>query len=220
MAGCWSRAMLFEREDPAWGDLIRPHGHRSVPGPLAGIDEAGRGPWAGPVVAAAVVLDPRAIPQGLADSKTLSPARREVLAEAINASAQVGVGIVGVADIDRLNILAATFQAMQMALAKLPTMPRLALIDGNRAPALPCPSQCLVKGDARSPAIAAASIVAKVTRDQIMTALAAEHPAYGWERNKGYGTRDHAAALESLGPTLHHRRSFRPVAAAAAAHRA
>ncbi len=215
MDGSWQRVMLFDRTDPDWHKLTMAlpcRSRGSQIGPVAGIDEAGRGPWAGPVVAAAVILNPGAIPEGLDDSKVLSERERERLFAAITASAQVGVGVTDVTAIDAMNILAATFQAMQTAIAALETMPRLALVDGNRAPALPCATRCLVKGDARSPAIAAASIIAKVTRDRIMAELDKAHPGYGWDRNKGYGTKAHATALEALGPTAQHRRSFKPVA--------
>ncbi len=180
-------------------------------GPLAGIDEAGRGPWAGPVVAAAVVLDRAAIPEGIADSKLLSAARREAVLAQLEGSARIGVGSASVAEIDRLNILAATLLAMRRAVMHLGVVPALALIDGNRAPALPCATQTLVKGESRSLSIAAASIVAKVTRDRIMARLARAHPGFGWERNAGYGTPEHQAALARLGPTPHHRTSFAPI---------
>lgn len=180
-------------------------------GPVAGIDEAGRGPWAGPVVAAAVILDPDDIPAGLADSKVLMPEEREALMPQILARAIVGVGIADVERIDRDNILNATLWAMSEAVAALRTPPRLALIDGNKAPRLPCETRTIVKGDARCVSIAAASIVAKVTRDRILTELGIEFPAYGFERHKGYGTPEHQEALKRHGVTSHHRRSFRPV---------
>lgn len=179
--------------------------------PVAGIDEAGRGPWAGPVVAAAVILDTRAIPDGLNDSKKLSEAARDRLFDEITASARIGVGIAEVTRIDRVNILQATLWSMQAAFADLGETPAAALIDGNRAPDLPCPAEPLIKGDALSLSIAAASIIAKVTRDRIMAALSQDFPGYAWEKNKGYGTRAHAAAIEELGVTPHHRRSFRPI---------
>jgi ribonuclease HII len=179
---------------------------------ICGVDEAGRGPWAGPVVAAAVVLDPAALPEGLDDSKKLSAARREALFGAIHAVAIVGVGIASVTEIDALNILRANDLAMCRAVAALDPAPDAALIDGNRVPpAMPCRARAIVGGDASVLSIAAASIVAKVTRDRIMDALAAEHPAYGWETNRGYGTAAHRAALERFGVTQHHRRSFRPI---------
>jgi ribonuclease HII len=180
-------------------------------GEIAGVDEAGRGPWAGPVVAAAVILDPARVPDGIGDSKALRPALRRRLATEILACAQVGVGAASVAEIDRLNILAATMLAMARAVGRLPRAPRLALVDGNRAPDLPCEVRTLVKGDARHLAIGAASIVAKVTRDRLMTRLACVYPGYGWERNAGYGTAAHRRGLDALGVTAHHRRSFAPI---------
>ena len=181
--------------------------------PVAGIDEAGRGPWAGPVVAAAVILDTAKLPEGLNDSKKLSEARREDLYAQIIDTAHVGVGIADVARIDRDNILQATLWAMGQACKSLPRTPSAALIDGNRCPALDCPAQALVGGDALSLSVAAASIIAKVTRDRMMAELAKAHPGYAWERNKGYGTRDHSNGLKRLGVTPHHRRSFKPVQA-------
>jgi len=180
---------------------------------IAGIDEAGRGPWAGPVVAAAVVLDPVCLPAGLDDSKKLSAARREHLYDEIMGTSAVGVAIGDVARIDRDNILNATLWAMSMAAAALPVAPDHALVDGNRLPALPCPADALVGGDGRSPSIAAASIIAKVARDRIMCELARTCPGYGWQRNKGYGTREHSTGLDRLGVTVHHRTSFAPVRA-------
>ena len=184
-------------------------------GVIAGIDEAGRGPWAGPVVAGAVILNAATLPAplraGLDDSKRLKPARRQDLLAALRRSARIGVGRAEVAEIDTLNILQATLLAMARAIAQLGAPPDLALVDGTHAPALACPVQCVVKGDARSLSIAAASIVAKVTRDAIMTELASVHPGYGWERNAGYGTPEHRNTLERLGVTAHHRRSFRPI---------
>jgi len=185
--------------------------------PVCGVDEAGRGPLAGPVVAAAVVLPAGELPAGIDDSKKLAPARREALAAALRAVAAVGIGQASVMEIDRLNILQATFLAMRRAVealgAALGGPPAFALIDGNRAPeGLACPAQTLVGGDGRSLSIAAASILAKVERDRIMRDLALAHPAYGWERNAGYGTAEHLAALRRHGLTPHHRRSFRPVA--------
>jgi len=180
-------------------------------GLVAGVDEAGRGPWAGPVVAAAVILDARIALDGLDDSKRVAEDAREALFAEIAAKAIIGVGVVDVPAIDRLNILRATMRAMQIAFAKLPKAAQCALIDGNRAPELPCPAQTVIGGDARSASIAAASIVAKVTRDRLMRDLDAVFPAYGWARNKGYGTREHAAALSEHGVTIHHRRSFAPV---------
>jgi ribonuclease HII len=179
---------------------------------VCGIDEAGRGPWAGPVVAAAVVLDPHRIPAGLNDSKKLTEARREALFEPILASARVGIGIADVERIDRDNILAATLWAMGQAMQQIDGVD-LALVDGNRAPQLPCPVQTIVEGDARSLSIAAASIIAKVTRDRIMIGHDATYPLYGFARHKGYGTAFHQDALKRHGPTPLHRKSFAPVAA-------
>lgn len=179
---------------------------------ICGIDEAGRGPLAGPVVAAAVILDRAAVPQGIADSKRLSAPRRAALAEQILASAAVGIGIASVEEIDALNILRASDLAMRRATEALAPTPDAALIDGNRVPpGLPCEGRAVVGGDARCLSIAAASIVAKVTRDRLMDDLAARHPGYGWERNRGYGTAEHLAALAVLGVTPQHRRSFAPV---------
>ena len=184
---------------------------------VAGIDEAGRGPWAGPVVAAAVVLDVAVVPAGLLngldDSKRLSRARREVLFAAMGRElgVSIGLGRATVAEIGRFNILGATLRAMARALAALDGTPDLALVDGTQAPVLPCAVECVVKGDSRSLSIAAASIAAKVTRDRIMAELAARHPGYGWERNAGYGTAEHQDALERLGVTPHHRRGFKPI---------
>ncbi|HJO72297.1 MAG TPA: ribonuclease HII [Rhodospirillales bacterium] len=184
-------------------------------GIVAGVDEAGRGPWAGPVVAGAVILDPTTLParlrDGLDDSKRLKPDRREDLLAALRGCARIGVGRAEVTEIDTLNILQATLLAMARAVAELGAPPDLALVDGTQAPALACPVQCVVKGDARSLSVAAASIVAKVTRDAIMAELAASHPGYGWERNAGYGTAEHRGALERLGVTAQHRKSFRPI---------
>jgi ribonuclease HII len=179
---------------------------------LAGIDEAGRGPWAGPVVAAAVILKEGAIPDGLGDSKKLTETARDKAFIALQEAAQIGVGIADEAEIERDNILGATYLAMKRAVEALPEAPRAALIDGNKVPPLTCPAQALVKGDGLSPSIAAASIIAKVTRDRIMRDLARRYPAYSWERNKGYGTAHHAAALAAHGITPHHRRGFKPIA--------
>jgi ribonuclease HII len=179
---------------------------------VCGIDEAGRGPWAGPVVAAAVALDPDHIPPGLDDSKKLTEARRAALFEPILASAKVGIGIADVERIDRDNILAATLWAMAQALGQIDGV-ELALVDGNRAPKLPCSLRTIIGGDGRSLSIAAASIIAKVTRDRIMTGHDATYPLYGFARHKGYGTAFHRAALKRHGPTPLHRKSFAPVAA-------
>ncbi len=187
---------------------------RAHVGIVAGVDEAGRGPWAGPVVAAAVVLDPKHIPPGIADSKALGAARREALHTGIVARARWGIGIASVAEIDALNILQATLLAMTRAVAALPCPPDLVLVDGNRAPNWQWPCETIVSGDAKCLSIAAASIMAKVTRDRIMRDLHQTHPAFGWDRNMGYGTKVHSDALTRLGPTVHHRMSFAPCAAA------
>lgn len=179
---------------------------------VCGVDEAGRGPWAGPVVAAAVILDPLKIPAGLNDSKKLSEAKREALFDPIAASAQIGVGIVDAREIDRINILQATYLAMQQAVANLPMQPGLALIDGNRAPPLSIRVQTIIGGDAKSLSIAAASIIAKVTRDRIMHDLHKQFPHYGFASHKGYGTAFHAAALQQHGVCSAHRMSFKPIA--------
>lgn len=180
-------------------------------GPVAGVDEAGRGPLAGPVVAAAVILDPDRIPDGINDSKVLDEESREILYTRIRATARIGVGIADVERIDRDNILNATMWAMAQAVAQLPVKPKLVAIDGNKAPKLPCPARTLVKGDAQCLSIAAASIIAKVTRDRLMIALAAKVPGYGFERHKGYATPEHQDAIRRLGVSIHHRRSFRTV---------
>ncbi len=179
---------------------------------VAGVDEVGRGPWAGPVVAAAVILDTARLPDGLNDSKKLSRQKREQLDAAIRETSAVGLGVVEVADIDRLNILAAAMEAMRRAVADLPVAPGHALVDGNRLPDLAMPATAVIKGDGLSASIAAASIVAKVHRDRLMATLAETFPAYGWERNAGYGTAEHQAALRDHGVTCHHRRSFAPIA--------
>ena len=179
---------------------------------ICGVDEAGRGPLAGPVVAAAVILDRKRIPRGLNDSKQLSEEDREALFPQIMAMAvAVGVGEASVDEIDLLNIRMATHQAMARAVRALAVAAEFALVDGNDAPALPCRCDTLIKGDGRSVSIAAASIVAKVTRDRLMVRLHDEHPHYNWKNNKGYGTPDHYVGLKSHGVTVHHRRSFSPV---------
>jgi ribonuclease HII len=185
---------------------------RIVPGRdglVAGVDEVGRGPLAGPVVAAAVILV-RPV-RGLADSKVLSLEQRERIAARLWRSARIGIGAASVAEIDRLNILHASLLAMRRAIARLGCLPDLALIDGNRAPELPCPAEAIIDGDALVPAISAASIVAKVTRDRLMRRLADRYPGYGWETNVGYPTPAHLEALCQIGPCCHHRRSFRPI---------
>ncbi|MFO8025675.1 ribonuclease HII [Thiohalophilus sp.] len=179
---------------------------------LAGLDEVGRGPLAGPVVAAAVILDPAHPIEGLLDSKRLSESRREQLAAQIQERALAwAIGQARVEEIDRLNILQASLLAMQRAVAALDPAPLQALVDGNRCPELACPARAVIKGDDCVPAIMAASILAKVSRDREMVALAEHYPGYGLEKHKGYGTRAHIAALQSLGVTEIHRRSFGPV---------
>ncbi|MDH3689674.1 MAG: ribonuclease HII [Gammaproteobacteria bacterium] len=179
---------------------------------VAGLDEAGRGPLAGPVVAAAVVLDPNDPIPGVADSKTLTPAKREHLCRVIKERALCwALGRAECHEIDQLNILQSTLLAMSRALGNLPILPDLALVDGNRAPRLPCQVQTVVKGDAVVPAISAASIVAKVSRDQEMQQLDCLYPGYGLAHNKGYPTADHLKALQTLGVTAIHRRSYAPV---------
>ncbi|MBP1805272.1 ribonuclease HII [Rubellimicrobium aerolatum] len=179
---------------------------------VAGIDEVGRGPLAGPVVAAAVILDPARIPPGLHDSKQMTPRTRERAALAIRDSAWVGIGEASVEEIEAHNILRATHLAMCRALRDLGRPVDHALVDGRQVPPnLGCPATGLVRGDSRSLSIAAASIVAKVWRDGIMRALAQQHPGYGWETNMGYGSKSHMAALQALGPTPWHRRTFAPV---------
>jgi ribonuclease HII len=180
-------------------------------GPVAGVDEAGRGPLAGPVVAAAVVLDPDNIPDGIADSKALDVEQRRRIYERILAVARVGIGVADVLRIDADNILNAALWAMAQAVARLDCAPKLVLIDGNKAPTLDFPTRTIVQGDAKCLSIAAASIVAKVARDAIMTELARSFPHYGFDRHKGYGTPEHQAAIARYGVTPHHRRSFRPV---------
>jgi ribonuclease HII len=180
-------------------------------GPIAGVDEAGRGPLAGPVVAAAVVLDPAAIPEGIADSKALDAKARRSVYQAILATAQVGIGVAQVDRIDSDNILNAALWAMGQAVALLERRPKLVLVDGNKAPHLACATRTIVQGDAKCLSIAAASIVAKVTRDAMMAELARDYPHYGFDRHKGYGTREHHEAIARHGVTPHHRRSFRPV---------
>jgi ribonuclease HII len=180
---------------------------------VCGVDEAGRGPWAGPVSAAAVILDPANLPVGINDSKKLNEAARERLFDAILKVAVAHcVVMVDASEIDRLNILAATHLAMARAVGGLAVVPSLALIDGNRAPALPCPAVTIVKGDALSLSIGAASILAKVTRDRFMVQADHDYPGYGFARHKGYGVPEHMTTLAKLGPSPLHRMSFKPVA--------
>ena len=194
--------LTFDIERPLWAD-----GYRHV----AGIDEAGRGCLAGPVVAAAVILPPETMIDGLDDSKRLSAAQREaVLARVQRTALAIGVGLCSPAEIDRLNILHAAMEAMRRAALDLAPAPDFLLIDGNRAfPDAPWPLDTIIKGDQKSPSIAAASVVAKVTRDRLMAQLHEEFPAFGWAGNAGYPTKAHYAALHAHGPTPYHRRSFR-----------
>ncbi|MGE0735089.1 MAG: ribonuclease HII [Alphaproteobacteria bacterium] len=189
---------------------------REIGGVVAGIDEAGRGPLAGPVVAAAVILRLERLPKKLIrdidDSKKLTAARREALFDVIGEFAVIGVGEASVEEIDRLNILRATFLAMRRAVGNLTHAPDVALVDGNQVPPLPCRVRTVIGGDARSLSIAAASIMAKVTRDRFMSRMAERYPGYGWETNVGYGTPQHLEALKMLGPTPLHRTTFAPLA--------
>ena len=193
--------LTFEHED-------------ALPGPVAGVDEVGRGPWAGPVVAAAVILDRQAVPEGLNDSKRLTALRREALDAAIRATAEVGLGVCTVEEIDAMGVGRATLLAMRRAVEALRVRPNGALIDGTQAPDLAgsIAVRTLPRADALSPSVAAASIIAKVYRDAEMVRLDAQHPGYAWASNKGYGTKDHAAGLDAHGVTIHHRRSFAPIA--------
>ncbi|HYN46839.1 MAG TPA: ribonuclease HII [Allosphingosinicella sp.] len=181
------------------------------PDPVAGVDEAGCAPLAGPVVAAAVVLDRNRFPRGIDDSKVLPAAVREAICARLYKVAVVGVGIATVEEIDELNIFWARMLAMVRAVEALGLDPAMVLVDGNRCPRWDRPSLAIVAGDGKCRSIAAASIVAKVTRDRIMADHALDHPGYGWERNKGYPTPEHFEALGRLGPTPLHRRSFAPV---------
>lgn len=184
---------------------------KPFPDPVVGVDEAGRGPLAGPVVAAAVILDRKRCPRGIDDSKKLCLEARESLYGKLQQVGRIGVGIATVEEIDRFNILWATMLAMTRAVEALGIAPGMVLVDGNRCPNWTYPATAIVGGDAKSRSIAAASIVAKVTRDRMMADYCAQHPGYNWRQNKGYGTPDHREALERLGPTPLHRRSFAPV---------
>jgi ribonuclease HII len=198
------RRPSLEREAALW---------REGRGLVAGVDEAGRGPLAGPVVAAAVVFPAFAKPiRGLRDSKLLTAAARERLAALVRVRAlAVAVGAASVREIDRFNIRRAAVLAMRRALARLAVRPDAVLVDGLPCPELGCPHQAIVDGDARCHSIAAASVIAKTVRDRLMALLGGRHPAYAWASNKGYGTPEHLAALAELGFTAHHRRSFSPV---------
>ncbi len=181
--------------------------------PIAGCDEAGRGPLAGPVVAAAVILDPQRIPRGLNDSKKLDAQAREKLYDRICASAEVAVAFGAVDRIDRDNILRASLWALARAVKALPMRPKMVFVDGNMKIDCGCDCEAVVSGDGLVASIAAASIVAKVTRDRLMIRLGLAHPGYGFERHMGYSVPEHFEALAKLGPTIHHRKSFAPVAA-------
>ena len=179
---------------------------------IAGVDEVGRGPLAGPVTAAAVVLDLAVVPPGLNDSKKLSAKARATLDTELHRVAEVSIAHASVQEIDEINILRASHLAMERAVARLIVAPDFLLIDGNMIPrGLTIPAEAVIKGDARSVSIAAASIVAKISRDHIMVDLAQQHPGYGWETNAGYPSKRHREALQNLGVTPHHRRSFKPV---------
>jgi ribonuclease HII len=182
------------------------------PMPIAGVDEAGRGPLAGPVVAAAVILDRGCVPGGIDDSKKLGAEARARLCAEIRACAHVGVGIATVEEIDEINILWATMLAMERAVAALAREPMMVLVDGNRLPRWNRPSKAIIGGDALCLSIAAASIIAKEERDRMMMAYDLVHPGYGWSQNKGYGTPAHMECLNRLGPSPLHRRSFAPIA--------
>jgi ribonuclease HII len=186
---------------------------KAFPEPLAGVDEAGCAPLAGPVVAAAVVLDRTRFPRGIDDSKAIPAKEREAICARLYQQARVGVGIATVEEIDRLNIFWARMLAMSRAVEALGFDPAMILVDGNRLPRWERASKAIVAGDAKCRSIAAASIVAKVTRDRIMADYAREHPGYGWENNKGYPTPEHLRGLDAHGVTPLHRRSFAPVRA-------
>jgi ribonuclease HII len=192
----------YEREALAAGDA-----------PIAGADEVGRGPWAGPVVAAAVILDPERVPGGLDDSKKLTAPEREALFDIICATAEVAVAFAPPSRIDVHDIRKATLWAIARATASLPRRPRLLLVDGRDLPEVTCSARAIIGGDGLIASIAAASIVAKVTRDRLMASLGLAHPGYGFERHMGYGTPEHAEALARLGACRHHRTSFAPVRA-------
>ena len=178
---------------------------------IAGIDEAGRGPWAGPVVSAAVILNEKNIPDGLNDSKKLSEKKRLSLYSSIYNFHSVGVGISSIEEIDSMNVLQATFLSMKRAVEDLNPQPEYILVDGNLNPGLNFKTKCIIKGDSISISIAAASVIAKVTRDNLMLKLDKEFPNYNWKKNKGYGTAEHRNALELHGPCKYHRKSFSPI---------
>ena len=202
--------------------MTKPHNPPSIAGPtyeleknyagrVCGVDEVGRGPWAGPVLTAAVILNPDNIPEGLNDSKKLTQKKREALYPLIMETSIVGFGEATVEEIDHHNILQATLIAMGRAVENLGQIPGHALVDGNQLPKLICPASCIKKGDSISLSIAAASIVAKVKRDFLMKKLGEIYPEYGWENNAGYGTSHHQNALRLVGPSRFHRKSFAPI---------
>jgi ribonuclease HII len=211
---------LFDLPFPDSPDLETEQKHaKTFGGLICGVDEAGRGPWAGPVVTAAVMLDYGNVPDGLNDSKKLTEAKREALFAEIVRTSQVCAASASPSTIDRLNIRSATLSAMVRAVNGLPKVPDYVLIDGRDVPpGLNQPGQALIKGDGRCLCVAAASIVAKVLRDRMMVALDADFPDYGFAQHKGYGVPAHQAVLDRLGPTQHHRMSFKPVRLAAGQH--
>lgn len=183
----------------------------SSDGIVIGVDEVGRGPLAGPVVAAAVLLDRENYPEGINDSKKLSKIKRQKIFDDLHKTAKIGVGIVSSEEIDKINILQASLLAMKIAVENLDFTPDMVLVDGNKLPDLPYQMLPIIKGDGKSLSIAAASIIAKVTRDEIMTDLALEFPHFMWQNNSGYGTKQHLQAIEKHGITDHHRKSFKPI---------
>lgn len=206
-----SEAPTLPMDLPAGPDFLRERALGAQgEAPVAGVDEAGRGPLAGPVLAAAVVLDPGRIPEGLHDSKQLTAKRREELFEAIVATADVAVASIPHGFIDRSDIRKASLEAMRRAVSALPVRARYVLVDGRDLPVLPCPGEALVAGDARSLSIAAASIVAKVTRDRLMDRLCLAYPVYGFSLHKGYAAAKHRSAIDAHGPCPFHRLSFSP----------
>ena len=206
----FAKAGVTTRDGPDW--LAEASMCNRYGGYICGVDEVGRGPLAGPVVAAAVILNPDKIPVGLNDSKKLTAKKRERLFALINAEAiAVSIAQASVEEIDEINILQASLLAMRRAVAALDRVPAAALVDGNKDPGLKMPTQTLIKGDARSLSIAAASIMAKVFRDRLMKNLAEDYPDYGWDQNAGYGVPIHMAALGLVGASPHHRRSFAPI---------
>lgn len=204
----FTRPMVKTVPDYTFEESAGLRGYRRI----VGVDEVGRGPLAGPVVAAAVWLDPARIPPGLNDSKALSAKRREALYDQILANADVSIASCSVEEIDEINILQASLRAMERAVAGLKIRADYVLVDGNKIPAaFGLDAEAIIKGDARSVSISAASIVAKTWRDKLMVDLAQQHPGYAWEKNAGYGTKAHLEGLQNLGVTPHHRRSFKPI---------